>query len=106
MPLPFDALYYAEKVVMETWVSLAAGLRNLRMKCCAQQGSLADGDDSSVVERCQHFYFWANLFNGWATDEEGVEWRFSQGRHGQISLKTFPLTAKCITANADIHGGQ
>src|SRR6266849_6691568 len=28
-PLPLDALNYAEKVLVETWVS-----RNLRMKCC------------------------------------------------------------------------
>src|SRR5579884_212624 len=75
--LPLDALYYAKKVVMETQVSLAVGLRYLRVKCCTEQVSFADGDDCSIVERCQHLHFGANPFNGWAANEDCVEWRFS-----------------------------
>ena len=57
---------------METWVS-----RNLRVKCRAEYGPLTDGDDCSIVERCQHLYLRANRFNYRSPDEECVEWRFS-----------------------------
>ena len=51
MPLSFDALYYAEKVLMETGVA-----RYLRVKCSAKQGSFTDSDDRPIVERCQHLH--------------------------------------------------
>src|SRR5947209_4527083 len=104
--LPLDALYYAKKVLMETRVSLTVGLYYLRMKRCAQQVSFADSNDGPIVERCQHLHRWPNPFNGRAANEEGVERSFSYFRHREISLKTFSLTAKCITTNANVHRCQ
>jgi hypothetical protein len=51
------------------------------VKRSAEQSSFTDSDDGTIVERCQHFYLWTNRFYGWAANEEGVEWRFSQSGH-------------------------
>ncbi len=93
---------------METWVTLAVSLGYLRVKGSAEQVSFADGDDGSIVERCQHLHLRPYLFNGGASNEECVEFlsRFSQYRHREISFKTFSLAAKRITTNANVHRGQ
>src|SRR5437016_4052121 len=76
------------------------------MKCGAKQGSFTDSDDGSIIERCQRLYLGSNRFNGWSTNEERVEWRFSQYWHRQISFKTFPLAAKCVATDANVHRSQ
>src|SRR5579875_350160 len=80
-PLCFDALNYAEKVLMELQVPLPVRLCHFWMKSRAQQGSFSDSDDSSIVERCQHLHLWTNPLDGWPTNEECMEWRFAQYRH-------------------------
>ncbi len=91
---------------METWVSLAVRLGYLRVKCSAEQVSFTDGDDGSIVERCQHLHLWPDLLYGGAANEKCVVWRFSQDRHRELCFKTFSLTAKRITTNANVHRGQ
>ncbi len=86
---------------MKTWVS-----RYLWMKRGTEQGSFTDSNDRTIVERRQHLYLRANLFNDWPANKDRVERRFSQHRHQQISLKTFPLTAKRIATGAYVHRGQ
>ena len=86
---------------MKTWVS-----RHLWMKRGTEQGSFTDSNDSPIVERRYHLYSRADLLNGWPANKDRVKRRFSQPRHQQISLKTFPLTAKRIATGAYVHRGQ
>ena len=72
MPLLSDALYYAEKVLMETWVT-----RHFRMERCTEQSTFTDCDDCAIVERRQHFYFRTDRFDGGPSNKECMERRFT-----------------------------
>jgi len=72
MPLPSDALYYAEKVLVESFIP-----RYFGVKSSTEQGSFADSNDGSIVERRQHLHSWSDFFYCRSTNEKCVEWRFS-----------------------------
>jgi hypothetical protein len=74
----------------------------LGMKRDADDRTLADRNNSPIVEASEDVNPWADLFDDRRPNEHGVEGLVSQGREFQVRFEAVDLTPKCVPPHVDV----